>query len=146
MMIRKMTADDYGGVYGLWMNTKGMGLNDLDDSYEGICRFLDRNPGTCFVAEEDGEIIGAVISGHDGRRGYIYHTAVAQERRRQGIGTELVKSVLSALEAEGINKCALVVFRENGSGNGFWEHTGFSERTDLVYRNKEIVKLTRFDT
>lgn len=146
MTIREMTAEDYGKVYALWINTKGMGLNDLDDSYEGIGRFLERNPKTCFVAVEDGKIVGAIIAGHDGRRGYIYHTAVDEHFRRRGIGARLVENALSALKSEEIKKCALVVFDRNECGNKFWETIGFSERTDLVYRNKEIEKLIRFDT
>lgn len=108
-----MTAKDYDKVYKLWINTKGMGLNNLDDSYESISRFLERNPKTCFVAEEKEEIIGVIIVGHDGRRGYIYHTAVSEKLRRQGIGTRLVESAMSALKSEGIKKCALVVFDRN---------------------------------
>lgn len=141
-----MTSEDYGKIYELWINTKGMGLNNLDDSYEGISRFLERNPKTCFVAEENYEIVGAIIAGHDGRRGYIYHTAVAEKYRHQGIGTRLVENALSALKSEGIKKCALVVFDKNEGGNKFWETIGFSKRNDLVYRNKEIEKLIRIDT
>lgn len=146
MTIREMTAEDYGEVYSLWINTKGMGLNDLDDSYEGIGRFLERNPKTCFVAVENDKIVGAIIAGHDDRRGYIYHTAVDEHFRRRGIGAKLAENALSALKSEGIKKCALVVFDRNEGGNKFWETIDFSERTDLVYRNKEIEKLIRFDT
>ena len=146
MTIRVMTAKDYDKVYKLWINTKGMGLNNLDDSYESISRFLERNPKTCFVAEEKEEIIGVIVVGHDGRRGYIYHTAVSEKLRRQGIGTRLVESAMSALKSEGIKKCALVVFDRNEGGNKFWQKSGFCERTDLVYRNKEIEKLIRYDT
>lgn len=77
MQIRKMTIDDYDSLYELWIHTPGMGLNDVDDSREGISRYLERNPKTCFVAEENGRLLGGILSGHDGRRGYIYHTAVA---------------------------------------------------------------------
>lgn len=94
MTIRNMTSGDYGKAYELWIKTKGMGLNNLDDSYEGISRFLERNPKTCFMAEENDEIVGAIIAGHDGRRGYIYHTAVAEKCRHQGIGTRLVENAL----------------------------------------------------
>lgn len=146
MTIRNMTPEDYDKVYKLWINTKGMGLNNLDDSREGIGRFLERNPKTCFVAEEKGEIVGVIIAGHDGRRGYIYHTAVAEECRHRGIGISLVENALSALKQEGIKKCALVVFERNEDGNSFWEKVGFAERQDLVYRNREIEKLIRLDT
>jgi len=145
MLIRGMTIDDYDGVYQLWLNTPGMGLNDADDSREGIAKYLRRNPGTCFVAEEDGAIVGVILSGHDGRRGYIHHAAVALQERGQGIGSRLLASAVDALEREGIHKVALVVFAENLIGNAFWEKRGFSRRDDLIYRNKYINPLQRID-
>lgn len=145
-MVRKMRIADYEAVYGLWMSCKGMGLNDVDDSREGIERFLARNPQTCFVAVQEQNIAGVILAGHDGRREYIYHTAVREEFRGRGIGRQLVEAVLSAMEREQIHKVALVVFRRNEPGNGFWERMGFSERTDLNYRNKAIAELVRIDT
>lgn len=144
--IRIMTIEDYDGVYDLWLNTPGMGLNTTDDSREGIARYLRRNPATSFVAMDGDRIIGVIIAGHDGRRGYIYHTAVLPECRGQGIARRLVDSALSALEAEGIHKVALVAFARNELGNGFWEKIGFTRRDDLVYRNKNIHDLQRIDT
>ena len=144
--IRPMTIADYDGVYDLWISTPGMGLNTTDDSREGIARYLRRNPATCFVAEEDGRIVGVIIAGHDGRRGFIYHTAVRPECRKQGIATQLVEHAMAALEKEGIHKAALVVFERNALGNAFWERIGFEERTDLVYRNRSIHALERIDT
>lgn len=86
-MIRVMTIEDYDGVYDLWIHTPGMGLNTTDDSREGIEKYMERNPATCFVAEDDGKIIGAIMAGHDGRRGFIHHTAVAPAyRNRSGSG------------------------------------------------------------
>lgn len=146
MNIRTMTIDDYDKVYDLWINTPGMGLNSADDSRDGIGRFLSRNPSTCFVAEEDGRIVGAIMAGHDGRRGYIYHTAVLPQYRRRGIARRLVESAMSALESDGINKAALVVFGRNETGNGFWESMGYISRDDLVYRNKNIREFVRIDT
>lgn len=146
MKIRLMTISDYNQVYELWINTPGMGLNNLDDSKEGIDRYLKRNPSTCFVAEDEGKIIGVIMSGHDGRRGFIHHTAVLETYRRQGIGKKLVDKALNALEQEGINKVALVVFERNKLGNSFWENMGFESRNDLVYRNKSIRELKRLDT
>jgi len=111
MLIRKMTIDDYDSVYDLWLNTPGIGLNDLDDSRKGIEKYLRRNPETCFVAEKDNKIIGAILCGNDGRRGYIHHTTVAEAERKNGVGTALVEAAINALEREGINKVALVVFQ-----------------------------------
>lgn len=146
MIIRLMALSDYEQVYQLWLSCAGMGLNNLDDSREGIERFLKRNPETCFVAEKDEKIIGVIIAGNDGRRGYIYHTAVNLDYRKQGIGKKLVDNAMRALEKEGINKVALVVFEKNKIGNGFWENMGFTVRDDLVYRNKNIHNLNRIDT
>lgn len=146
MDIRIMTIDDYDAVYALWLSCAGMGLNDLDDSREGIKRFLDRNPETCFTAVENGKVIGVIIAGNDGRRGYIYHTAVSPEHRRRGIAAALVEQVMAALKKCGINKAALVVFDRNENGNAFWEKQGFTRRTDLVYRNKALTELIRIDT
>ncbi len=146
MNIKIMTEADYSAVYDLWMSCEGMGLNNLDDSEEGIARFLRRNPDTCFVAEENGLIAGVIIAGNDGRRGYIYHTAVRSEYRRRGIASALVSKALGALKDCGINKTALVVFGRNETGNAFWEKEGFEVRSDLVYRNKALTEITRIDT
>ena len=144
--IRTMQIEDYDSVYALWISTPGMGLNNLDDSREGIEKYLKRNPTTCFVAEAEGKCVGVIIAGHDGRRGYIYHTAVLPAFRQQGIAKALVQHTLDALGAEGIHKAALVVFKRNALGNAFWEKLGFSERDDLVYRNISIHELERIDT
>ncbi|MDR1600081.1 MAG: GNAT family N-acetyltransferase [Oscillospiraceae bacterium] len=146
--IRPFTPADYDAVLALWLRTPGMGLNDMDDSREGVARYLRRNPGTCFVAEAEGVdgVAGAIMCGHDGRRGFIYHTCVASEVRYNGIGALLVGAALDALRAEGIGKAALVVFSRNGGGNAFWERVGFTARTDIVYRNKALVSMERMET
>ena len=115
-----------------------MGLNTVDDSREGIEKYLKRNPTTSFVAESEGKIIGVIMAGHDGRRGYIHHTAVLPMYRGQGIARKLVECAINALDKEGIMKVNLVAFCNNDLGNGFWEHIGFAERKDLVYRDKAI--------
>ena len=146
MEIRKMIIDDYEDVYNLWISTPGMGLNNIDDSKEGIDKFLKRNPNTCFIAKIKDRVVGVILCGHDGRRGYIYHTAVDINNRKKGIGELLVNYALEALKTEGINKVALVVFSNNDVGNSFWENRGFTIRKDLKYRNKALVELERNDT
>lgn len=141
-----MSISDYEKVYSIWISCKGMGLNNLDDSREGIERFLLRNPETCFVAEADETVVGVIMAGHDGRRGYIYHTAVLPEYRNRRIAAKLVENAMSAMKNAGINKVALVVFDRNEGGNAFWEKMGFTVRGDLVYRNKNITEMTRIDT
>ena len=144
--IQPMTLSDYDALRDLWLSTPGMGLNDLDDSREGIARYLARNPNTCFVAEQDGQLTGAIMVGHDGRRGYIYHTCVRADRQGEGIGRALVEAALDALKAEGIHKVALVVFGRNEKGNAFWAKLGFTTREDLVYRNRTLTEMVRIDT
>lgn len=145
-MVRKMRIEDYNAVYDLWLSCKGMGLNDVDDSEDGIARFLERNPETSFVDEKDGKLLGVIMAGNDGRRGYIYHTAVYPAYQNQGIGSSLVKAALDALKELGISKVVLVVFERNKDGNAFWEKQGFTVRNDLIYRNKALVELIRQDT
>lgn len=146
MNIRLLTPNDYPGITAFWRQSPGMGLNNLDDSPEGIARYLQRNPSTCFAAEEEGELVGVILSGHDGRRAFIYHLAVAGPYRRQGIGKALVEAALAALRAEGIHKAALVVMTNNAAGNAFWERLGFTTRPDLVYRNRELDEMLRYDS
>lgn len=146
MKIRLMTIEDYDAVYQLWLSCAGMGLNNLDDSRKGIARFLKRNPDTCFTAVEGEKVIGVIMAGNDGRRGYIYHTAVHPDYRRQGIASALVDRTVQTLQNIGIHKVALVVFERNQDGNRFWENEGFIIREDLVYRNKTITEMIRIDT
>lgn len=146
MRIRIMTAEDYEEVCRLWKTTPGMGLNSADDSREGLERFLRRNPTSCFVVEADGKLAGTILCGHDGRRGYLYHTAVREEFQKQGIGTALLDAALAALEREGITKVALVALKRNSEGNGFWEKQGFFVREDLHYRNRLLAEVEEFHT
>ena len=133
-----MTIEDYEPMYRLWSSTAGMGIRSLDDSKEGIEKFLNKNPNTNFVAVIDGEIIGVTLAGNDGRRGYIYHTAVHTSHRGQKIGKALLARVYEAMDAEGINKMGLLVYRDNDSGNAFWTAQDWTNRTDLYYYDKTL--------
>ncbi len=136
--IRNMLISDYEEVYALWASASGVGLRTVDDSREGIEAFLKRNPDTCFVAEWEGVLAGVILSGNDGRRGYLYHLAVREEQRGKGIGSALLEAALGALASQGIRKASLVVFTDNALGNRFWENKGFSVRDDLLYRDRVI--------
>jgi len=133
-----MSICDYAPAYSLWMGAAGVGLRSVDDSREGIAKFLTRNPGSCFVAEDGNQIVGTILCGHDGRRGYIYHAMVASAHRQRGIGRELVEAGLAALRAEGINRVGLVAFRSNENGAAFWKAVGFERREDLSYWNVSL--------
>ena len=138
--IRLMTAEDYQPVYHLWTITEGMALRSYDDSEEGITKFLRKNPTSNFVAVLDGEIVGVLLCGIDGRRAYIYHTVVRKDLRQRGIGKALLGMVYHAVEAEGIKKNGLLVMRDNEIGNTFWRMQGWTERTDLNYYSKNNVE------
>ena len=138
--IRPMTIDDYDQVYALWSVTEGMALRGYDDSAEGIAKFLKKNPHSNFVAVMDGEIVGVIMCGMDGRRAYIYHTVVRKDLRQRGIGKALLGMVYHAVEAEGIKKNGLLVMRDNEIGNTFWRMQGWTERTDLNYYSKNNVE------
>ncbi len=146
MTIREMKIDDYAAVYQLWLHTTGMGLNDVDDSQQGIARILDRNPTLSFVAEEDEHIVGVIVAGQDGRRGYIYHTAVNQDYRNQSIAQRLVEMVLDQMKVLKISKIGLFIFEDNDIGNSFWQKMGFNVRNDIYYRNRALIELERIDT
>ncbi|MBQ3498114.1 MAG: GNAT family N-acetyltransferase [Clostridia bacterium] len=137
MKIRNMIPNDYDSMMTLWTSSPDIGVNP-DDNKVYIEKFLARNPYTSFVAVENDEIIGTVMAGHDGYRGYIHHTCVSDNFRRNGIGALLVKAAVDALKAEGINKVFLVVFKTNENGNAFWEKQGFKIREDLYYRDLRL--------
>lgn len=131
--VRTMTVEDYEGVYALWMSIKGFAIRSIDDSKEGVARFLLRNPDTSVVAVEDGRIIGAILCGHDGRRGCLYHVCVRQECRRKGVGKAMVVFCMEKLKAEQISKVSLIAFTANDIGNAFWRRIGWTKREDLNY-------------
>ena len=132
-MIRVMTIEDYDEIFALWMKIKGFGIRSVDDSREGIDRFLRRNPTTSIVAVEDGKIVGSILCGHDGRRGCFYHVCVDPDYRMRGIGRTMVVKAMEALKEEEINKVCLIAFAENDIGNAFWNEIGWTKRLDLNY-------------
>lgn len=131
MQIRSMTIADYPAVYHLWQGIEGFGLRAIDDSEEGIARFLKRNPTTSVVAEENGEIIGSILCGHDGRTGCFYHVCVEKNHRHRGIATKMTHFSLEELKKEHVSKVSLVAFTNNTTGNACWHELGWKEREDL---------------
>ena len=139
-IIRKVSIEDYGAIYELWNSTEQSrrALNPVDDSREGIARYLKRNPDTCFAAEKERRVIGVILTGHDGRRAIIHHLCVHPDYRRMGIAACLVSRAEEALKKEGISKIFGLVFKDNEAANAFWEEQGYSLRTNLNYRNKSL--------
>ena len=144
-MIRVMTIDDYDGVYALWKKIKGFGIRSIDDSREGVERFLKRNPTTSVVAVEDGKVVGSILCGHDGRRGCLYHVCVDEAYRRHGIGKDMVVYAMKALQDEKINKVSLIAFTQNDIGNAFWNTIGWTERLDYYDFTLNEANITAFN-
>ena len=131
--VRSMQIEDYDQVYALWMTIHGFSIRTIDDSRDGVEKFLKRNPTTSVVATEDGKIVGAILCGHDGRRGCLYHVCVHEDYRMHGIGRAMVVHCMNALQQEGINKVSLIAFTKNDIGNAFWKQIGWTKREDLNY-------------
>lgn len=142
MHIREMTIQDYDAVIALWQSADGVGLSDAD-SREAIGRYLARNPGLSFTAWDGDLLVGAVLCGHDGRRGYVHHLAVRPSHRRKGIGKALATRCLDALAAEGIDKCHLFVFAVNADAIAFWKRVGWTQRVDLDLMSRYTVDSSR---
>lgn len=132
-VVRPMTIEDYDNVFALWSSIKGFAIRSIDDSKEGVEVFLKRNPTTSVVAVADGKVVGAILCGHDKRRGCLYHVCVAKEYRRLGIGKAMVVFCMNALRAEKINKVSLIAFTKNDIGNAFWKSLTWTKREDLNY-------------
>ena len=131
VVIQEMSIEDYDEVRALWLVSEGIQVSDID-SRESIGRFLERNAGLSFVARENDKLVGAVLCGHDGRRGYIDQLAVRDSHRRQGIGRSLVSRCLFHLMRIGIRRWNLFVFEDNQEARTFWTHLGWAERVELV--------------
>jgi ribosomal protein S18 acetylase RimI-like enzyme len=132
-----MSIADYDEVIAFWRGQKGIGLNE-SDSREQIAQFLARNPGMSLVVRNGRQLVGAVLAGHDGRRGYLYHLAVNPAYRQQGLGRQIVARCLREFHRLGLHKCNINVFGNNGSGQAFWKRIGFAGRQDLLPMQKLI--------
>ena len=148
--IRVMTDADYPQVHRLWKQISGFAMRTLDDSEDFVRRFIRRNPTTSIVAEMDGEIVGTILAGHDGRQASFYHVCVRKDKRKMGIGTAMATAAMRALKEEHVNKITLVAFRKNVVGNQFWQHAGWKQREDVnVYEfalNEENIAIFNEET
>ena len=131
--IRSMVIGDYEQIRSLWNTIHGFAIRSIDDSQEGVRRFIERNPGISVVATLEDQVIGAILCGHDGRRGCLYHVCVHPDHRLQGIGRQMVVFCMQKLKAEKINKVSLIAFTKNDIGNAFWKEIGWTKREDLNY-------------
>lgn len=136
VVIRKMRVSDYAGLTALWDACPGVSRHPVDDSEEKMTELIDRNPDLNYVAEADGRVVGSLMGSYDGRRGYLYHAAVLPDYRGKGIAKKLFEAEEEAMREQGSLKTALLTFAANDAGNAFWDHMGFSRRTDTLYRSK----------
>jgi ribosomal protein S18 acetylase RimI-like enzyme len=133
----QLTIRDYDDILTLWRQCPGMGLSGAD-SRAGLERFLARNPGLSWVFRAGGRIVASALCGHDGRRGFLYHVAVAPDRRGRGLGRRLVARCLERLAREGIEKCHLFVYQDNLGGLEFWKALGWERRQDLALYSRDL--------
>ena len=145
--IRDMKLVDFDSVRTLWMTIRGFGIRSIDDSREGVSRFLKRNPCTSVVALDGGRVVGAILCGHDGRRGCFYHVCVHEDYRKRGIGKAMAVFAMKALQKEEINKVSLIAFKQNEVGNHFWKSVGWTFREDLNYYDFTLntTNITKFN-
>jgi N-acetylglutamate synthase len=135
--IQPMSISDYDQVLAFWRAQEGIGLNKSDER-QPLADFLERNPGMSFIVRDASNVIAAVLCGHDGRRGYIHHLAVAPAHRNRGLGRMLVHRCLDTLKQHRIAKCNVFVYTANHDGQGFWESLGYRNRTDLEIMQRII--------
>ena len=128
--IRPMRIEDYDEILAVWQITTKRALSDAD-SRENIDFYLKRNPGMSQVALVDGKIVGTVLCGHDGRRGFIHHMAVAEEYRRHSIAKRMALRALDALSKDGIRKTHIFCYTNNELGQSFWKALDWKKREDV---------------
>jgi N-acetylglutamate synthase len=136
--IQPMRLADYDQVLHLWQNTEGVGLSESDTRAQ-IGIFLKRNRGMSFIARDGADLVGAVLCGHDGRRGCIYHLAIAPSHRRNGLGTRLVARCLAQLKKAGILRVNVFFYLKNARGERFWRRYGWKRRADLHMAQRKVV-------
>jgi ribosomal protein S18 acetylase RimI-like enzyme len=135
--IRIMKSIDYSGAIVLWQSLPGLGLSSADE-HDAINHFLKINPNTCFIAKDGGKIIGTVLGGSDGRRGYLYHLAVHKDYQGIGLGRQLSEKCLDALKSQGLKKCHIFVISSNKEGLRFWKRLGWVLRKDILVLSKDL--------
>jgi ribosomal protein S18 acetylase RimI-like enzyme len=133
-----MSIEDYPGMIALWQSLEGIGLSGADEQ-ENLAGFIKQNAGACFVLKEDNRVVGTILTGNDGRRGYIYHLAIKPKYQKQGYGRKLVEKALDALKTAGIQKSHIFVISDNQAGIDFWEHIGWTLRDDVLIMSKDLI-------
>jgi ribosomal protein S18 acetylase RimI-like enzyme len=134
---REFVMADYDQAIALWANIEGVEICE-GDSREEIGDYLKRNPGLSRVAEVDGVMVGAALCGHDGRRGWIYHVAMAQEHRGRGVGKLLVEDCVDGLRKAGLRRAIILVSGDNPAGHQFWLRNGWEDIDGAIAMTREL--------
>ncbi len=137
LVVRPMESRDLPGVLQLWERTEGIS-HDASEGVGALERFLRRNPGLSAVARHGGEVVGAVLCGHDGRRAYLARMAVAPDHRRRGLGRQMVQLCLEALRHEGIDRCNLLIYDDNQAARDFWARLGWELNDSVRFMTRKL--------
>ena len=135
--IREFVLDDYEGAIALWTNVQGIEICE-GDSRDEISEYLKRNPRLSRVAEASGKIVGVALCGHDGRRGWIYHLAVAQAYRRGKVGQRLLDDCVRGLREAGLKRAIILVAGDNPAGHEFWLRNGWEDIDGAIPMSREL--------
>jgi len=135
-VVREISPGDYEALVAFWAKIDGIEL-DSTETQERFQFFLMRNKGKSFLVIENGEIVGACLASHNGRRGFLNHLAVAQTHRRKGLARKLVDSCLQKLQSDGIRKIYVVLLKDNTEGQVFWKHMGWSQHHEYLMMSIE---------
>ena len=134
---REFVIADYDEAIALWNCVEGVEICE-GDSREEIAEYLQRNPGLSRVAEVDGKIVGIALCGHDGRRGWIYHLAVASTHRRRKVGKLLLDACVNGLRAAGLKRAIILVAGDNPAGHEFWLRNGWEDIDGAIAMTREL--------
>ncbi|PYJ89284.1 MAG: GNAT family N-acetyltransferase [Verrucomicrobia bacterium] len=134
---REFVIDDYDDAIALWSGLEGIEICE-GDSREEMTEYLRRNPGLSRVAEADGKIVGVALCGHDGRRGWIYHLAVAPTHRRRKVGQHLLDACVNGLRASGLKRAIILVAGDNPAGHEFWLRNGWEDIGGAIAMTREL--------
>src|SRR5205085_3106761 len=137
ILTREFEIGDYDGALELWKKVEGLDVAEGDDR-ETIRRFLERNRGLSRIASVEERTIGAVLCGHDGRRGYIYHLAVDPEYHGSGIGRQMVDECLAGLKRAGLERVNLLVADDNLRGREFWKRCGWEDLDGALAMGRDV--------
>ena len=140
MNLRLLSEADIPAAREFWDSVPGLGLCAADEPAP-LASFFVRNPGLSWGAFDEGRLVATLLAGHDGRRGFLYHLAVAVDQQGKGLAAELMTRALAGLAECGIAKVHAFVLADNIQGLAFWASAarrGWSRRGDILLFSKGL--------